>query len=895
MAFIAVISILGSSFAFSERNIRIKIAGENVKNNPVNLTLASSSTERLGNILITTINLIVANQSDRILEGELEFPLDEGESVIGYAIDVNGKLRKGVVVEKDKGRQVFEAVVRQGIDPGFIEKTSGNNFKTRIYPIPAKGIRQIQVTVQGIEKNPANFKEGIFTETIGKDTFFYSARQITASSRPKKLPKNLTVWWDISSSGANRRLDSEIEFLKAYIRKLDAPKISVFPFANEVHEGHVFEISGEKDLNSLESFIRNLEYDGASNLGYDWAGAGGDEVLVFSDGLANWNDSYGRKIHSDSNRDKKREKNPSVYTVNSSPSADHSFLSMIAEKNGGVYVNLSGLDKSSVTEKLSLVTSEPYRLIRAEYDSKAVCEVYPESGSVVDSNFFFSGILKKKNAEVKLYFGHGNNIEESVTMKLSAVNGTESCYAARLWASQKIDFLSKNHDENRREIIALAKKFSIVTNDTSLIVLDTANDYARHGIVPPKDDEKLYSEYEKIISRQANAGFKSQKKEESGKIPDSVYRTFTEFKKWWDTNPGEFKKQKEKRENNIERPLILSEEQNPPVYSDMSNASVRLSTQSLSRAASPSELKIASGIPAPENNSSIQLQAWSSNSEYLSLLKKCEADEMYKKYLLLKKDYGNSPAFYMEVSDYFAEEGLEGESLRILSNLAELDLENTDILRALALSVPVFEKLVALKGEIPQFYRDLGLAYYLCGDAQKAVETLYKAVQKKWDGRFDGVCQICLNDLNAIVAECERNKIKLNLSGFDKNLLENFDVDVRIVLTWNTDDCDIDLWVTDKDGEKCFYGNRITENGGRMSRDFTQGYGPEEFCIKKAPGGKLRIETNYFGNHQQRVLQPVTVQAEVYTNFGRADQKREVLTLQLNEVKGTFLIGEAGF
>ena len=131
LAFIAVISILGSSFAFSERNIKIKIAGENVKNNPVNLTLASSSTERLGNILITSINLIVANQSDRILEGELEFPLEEGESVIGYAIDVNGKLRKGVVVEKDKGRQVFEAVVRQGIDPGLIEKTSGNNFKTR--------------------------------------------------------------------------------------------------------------------------------------------------------------------------------------------------------------------------------------------------------------------------------------------------------------------------------------------------------------------------------------------------------------------------------------------------------------------------------------------------------------------------------------------------------------------------------------------------------------------------------------------------------------------------------------------------------------------------------------------------------------------------------------------
>lgn len=938
LAFIAVISILGSSFAFSERNIKIKISGENSKNNPVNLTLSSSSTERLGNILITTMNLIVANQSDRILEGELEFPLEEGESVIGYAIDVNGKLRKGVVVEKDKGRQVFEAVVRQGIDPGLIEKTSGNNFKTRVYPIPAKGLRQIQVTVQGIEKNPANFKAGIFTETIGKDTYFYSARQISAASRPKTLPKNLTVWWDVSSSGEKRNLESEIEFLKSYIKKLDAPKIAVYPFANEVLAGQVFEINGEKDLKSLENFIKNLEYDGATNLGFDWAKFGGDEILLFTDGLGNWDDSYGRKqglaesaVPKSAQKGEifKNQKSPSIYTINSSASADHAWLSSTAQKNGGVYVNLSALGKSSVQEKLSLMTSEPYRLIRAEYDSKAVGEIYPEEGSVVSGNFTLSGLLKKKNAEVKLHFGHGNNVEETVTVKLSSVGGIESKNVARLWASQKIDSLSKNYDKNKDEIISLAKKFSIVTKDTSLIVLDTANDYARYGIVPPKDDEKLYSEYEEIVARQGNSIFKPQNSEESGKIPESVYKTFKDFKKWWNTSLEDFKKQKEKKkkEGGIIRPLSLSrnnesrnevfldslaEEDSELVYSDISEQAVSNEWTGTGnnpevRAAAPM-MMAKSAVrenPSASKPSSIQLQAWSPNAEYLSALKKCETAQMYQKYLLLKKDYGTSPAFYMEVSDYFAEEGLEAESIRILSNLSELELENTDILRALAnklverknyaLAIPVFEKLVALKGEVPQFYRDLGMAYHLLGDEQKACETLYKVVQKKWDGRFDEVQQICLNDMNAIIAECERKKIKLDLSGFDKKLIQNFDVDVRIILTWNTDDCDIDLWVTDKDGEKCFYGNRITRNGARMSRDFTQGYGPEEFCIKTAPGGKLKIEANYYGNHQQKVLQPVTVQAEVYTNFGRENQKREVLTLQLNEVKGTFLIGEVEF
>ena len=148
-----------------------------------------------------------------------------------------------------------------------------------------------------------------------------------------------------------------------------------------------------------------------------------------------------------------------------------------------------------------------------------------------------------------------------------------------------------------------------------------------------------------------------------------------------------------------------------------------------------------------------------------------------------------------------------------------------------ALIVPVFEKLVKLRPEVPQFYRDLGMAYNLAGEKQKAVDTLYSVAYMNWDNRFNEVQQISLNDMNAIIAECHRNGIALDTSKIDKKLIQNFDVDVRVILTWNTDDCDIDLWVTDKDGEKCYYGNRITANGGRLSRDFTQGYGPEEFCI----------------------------------------------------------------
>ena len=104
--------------------------------------------EVLGNIARTTMEMNFENKTNRILEGELNFPLGEGQTVTRFAMDVNGKMREGVVVEKEKGQHVFEAIVRKNIDPGLLEKTKGNNFKVRVYPIPAKGNKRLIIAYE---------------------------------------------------------------------------------------------------------------------------------------------------------------------------------------------------------------------------------------------------------------------------------------------------------------------------------------------------------------------------------------------------------------------------------------------------------------------------------------------------------------------------------------------------------------------------------------------------------------------------------------------------------------------------------------------------------------------------------------------------------------------------
>ena len=157
--FLALFTLAGTFFGpglFAQNRISMEPLGERKgKENPIRLSELSANVEIMGNIATTKLDMLFVNKGNQILEGQLDFPLGQNESVVGYALDINGKMRDGVVVEKDKGRQVFEAVVRQGIDPGLVEKTSGNNFRTRIYPFPANGSRRVQITYQSELKSQA--------------------------------------------------------------------------------------------------------------------------------------------------------------------------------------------------------------------------------------------------------------------------------------------------------------------------------------------------------------------------------------------------------------------------------------------------------------------------------------------------------------------------------------------------------------------------------------------------------------------------------------------------------------------------------------------------------------------------------------------------------------------
>ncbi len=197
-----------------------------------------------------------------------------------------------------------------------------------------------------------------------------------------------------------------------------------------------------------------------------------------------------------------------------------------------------------------------------------------------------------------------------------------------------------------------------------------------------------------------------------------------------------------------------------------------------------------------------------------------------------------------------------------------------------------------MREEEPQSYRDLALAYNEAGEYNEAVQLLHKAATGIWNDRFAGMRSVVLNEMNAIISA---HPGKVNVSAIDKQLIVAMPVDVRIVISWSSDNSDVDLWVTEPNKEKCDYQNKLTASGGRISGDITQGYGPEEYIIKKSSVGNYIIEANLYGDSRQTLGGPITVKAELFTNYGRPNQQRKVINFRVTTNKELMKIGELKF
>lgn len=58
--------------------------------------------------------------------------------------------------------------------------------------------------------------------------------------------------------------------------------------------------------------------------------------------------------------------------------------------------------------------------------------------------------------------------------------------------------------------------------------------------------------------------------------------------------------------------------------------------------------------------------------------------------------------------------------------------------------------------------------------------------------------------------------------------------------------------------------------------------GQEEFILPNAAAGEYKIKTHYYGNRQQNVARPTTIQVNLFTNYGSAKEEQKSVTMRLS-------------
>lgn len=91
----------------------------------------------------TTVDQTYFNPRERQLEGTYTLPMPRGAAISRLAMYVDGTLMEGAIVGRSEGRDIYEGIVEARRDPALLEWMSGNTFRMRVFPLPARTEKRI--------------------------------------------------------------------------------------------------------------------------------------------------------------------------------------------------------------------------------------------------------------------------------------------------------------------------------------------------------------------------------------------------------------------------------------------------------------------------------------------------------------------------------------------------------------------------------------------------------------------------------------------------------------------------------------------------------------------------------------------------------------------------------
>ncbi|KAL0490963.1 YfaP [Acrasis kona] len=726
--------------------------------------------------------------------------------------------------------------------------------------------------------------------------------------RPASTPvdcKKLQVLYDASYSRCDQ-LTTDSTLLKKILDK--------YPSATVVLTTFSLGLTSSQEYNSPSEALQALDktiFDGATNLDQleQLLDSSCDLCVIFTDGQH----TLGMDITPNTTY------STPLYIINTSPSCNSQLLSHIANKSGGKFDDASR--KLSHETIIQAIGQPTFSILTSDYETEQLEQVFPIEPLPVDDNGYMHvyGKLKKNvnDADITCMFKFGNQVANHITIKIQRTGDDKTVIQdkdnviAQLWARQKLSSMSSFPEYFADEIRDLSMEWKIVSPNTSLIVLETIDQYIKHKIRPDDNLKQMVKSYEEaLIAERDDFDRRKAHKIERVKVMWQARREWYEkhFEKITLDSAAPKQSYGESQSTGIcaevcyegrqmememedccegEGSYFSDDDEDEDDEADDILDCLEETCHSIASACAT----ISSDLQIRNNGSvdaTISVKAWNSTAPYMSTIK--SAPDPYQSYLEQRREFSKSPAFFLDVADYFLTALKQvDKGINILTNLLELELESEQLLRIVSYRLDqskhheeaeyLLEKVKKMRPDEPQSYRDLALIKEKLNKLPEAADLMNQVVYKDWDDRFDEIEVTALIELNHMLVKDSR------LPVCDPYFVYKMDLDLRISMAWDTNDTDVDLHVTEDviGGQSASYSNRNTIIGGHVSRDFRHGYGPEEYMLKVAPQGLYKVMVNYYANHQQSLSGGTTVLLTFFTNYMRHDEKAELVTVRLTQ------------
>ncbi|WP_082467008.1 VIT domain-containing protein [Sphingomonas sp. Leaf25] len=903
-----------------------------------------------GPVAELTLEMLLRTDAPQPHEADLVLRLPDGAIVTGYALDVGGRMIPGQLLAAPRAREVYADTVRAGIDPGLAEVTGNRfatrifpvdrdhprRFRlTLALPYdPARGldlpllrdraIERVALTIAatGYATSPtirfdgeAVAADGTITRTgrplrsglsVTGGTLAPAALLAThtngerfftladAAPPPPPAPTRggrLRIYWDRSRSHRDGAPDAEIAALVRLVDTTAPDAIDLVTFASDVPRHQVV-----ADAAALRRALTATVYRGGSSL----AGLAAMKlpaatrcVLVFDGAVT-------------IDRAAAFVPDCPLAALTGSAGADMARLARLVRPTGGSVVRAGGDDAAAA---------------RALLVPQAVRRITDGRGTAIDTivlpaapgRIALAGPAPV-DGTLDVTFGDGT------CRRYTVQGGATGNAPAALWAVDQVAALAT--DPTRADAMtATARRYGVATAGLSFLVLERPDQYLTADLAPPPG---FAADWMTEYRAQKAAALKERATDRASRF-DEVLERWADRRRWWS---GQFPVEMAKRRPGplpvytpvpvMAPPPPPSEPVPPPPpppapMEPLPPPVVQVPAPTVEIAAADAGNIVVTGsrienglqrrASARDRAMTIDLAERASGKPHIAALAAAAPAARLGVLAAQERAYGDTPGFYLDVADWFRAKGDTALADLLLLSALDLPLADDETRQIVAFrlerdgshdrAVELAERLAgAIDTLRPQPRRDLALALAARGkaagkrgraDLERAFALLTQVALDPASSDFDGIEVVALEEANALIPALEAAGGRWQL---DPRLRGRLDMDARIVIGWTADDADIDLWVSEPGGERVMYSHPLSAIGGVITNDMTDGYGPEEYALRRAPAGRYGVAINGFDADRINPNGAGHVLVRLYRNYARPNEQQVMVDADLDFQKG---------